>query len=81
VIQMVLRAQQDSAHIYPVSLGNGAQEIAKHPDRMREAKRAGIGGQVKRLVRQAERERGRKKGKALDHDEGLERDEDQLLSL
>jgi hypothetical protein len=49
------------------------QEIAKHPDRMREAKRAGIGGQVKRLVRQAERERGRKKGKALDRDEGLER--------
>jgi hypothetical protein len=52
---------------------SAAQEIAKHPDRMREAKRAGIGGQVKRLVRQAERERGCKKGKGLDRDEGLER--------
>jgi hypothetical protein len=43
-----------------------AQEIAKHPDRMREAERTGIG-------RQAEQERGREKGKGLDRDEGLER--------
>jgi hypothetical protein len=52
---------------------SAAQEIAKHPDRMREAERAGIGGQVKSLVRQTERERGREKGKGLDRDEGLER--------
>jgi hypothetical protein len=52
---------------------SAAQEIAKHPDRMRGAERTGIGGQVKSLIRQAERERGREKGKGLDRDEGLER--------
>ena len=50
-----------------------AQEIAKDPARMSEAEHAGIASQVKSLVRQAERERGREKGKGIDRDEGLER--------
>jgi hypothetical protein len=50
-----------------------ALEIAKDPARMREAEREGIAPQVRNFVRQAERERGREKGKGLDRDEGLER--------
>ena len=52
---------------------HAAQEIAKDPARMSEAEHAGIASQVKSLVRQAERERGREKGKGIDRDEGLER--------
>jgi hypothetical protein len=50
-----------------------ALEITKDPARMREAEREGIAPQVRNFVRQAERERGREKGKGLDRDEGLER--------
>lgn len=50
-----------------------SQEIAKDPARMRAAEREGVAPQVRNFVRQAERERGREKGKGLDRDEGLER--------
>lgn len=50
-----------------------SQEITKDPVLMRQAERSGITSQVKSLVRQAERERGREKGKGIDRDEGLER--------
>lgn len=50
-----------------------SQEIAKDPARIRAAEHEGIASQVRNFVRQAERERGREKGKALDRDEGLER--------
>jgi hypothetical protein len=48
-------------------------EIAKNPERMREAEREGIGSQVKILVRQAERERGLEKGRGVEKDDGGER--------
>ena len=50
-----------------------AQESTKDPALMRQAERAGITSQVKSLVRQAERERGRAKGGGVEKDEGLER--------
>ena len=50
-----------------------SQEIAKDPARMRAAEREGFAPQVKNFVRQAERERGREKGKGAEKDEGLER--------
>jgi Ti-type conjugative transfer relaxase TraA len=50
-----------------------SQEIAKDPARLRAADRDGIAPQVKNFVRQAERERGREKGKGVEKDEGLER--------
>ncbi len=50
-----------------------SQEIAKDPTRMRAAEREGIAPQVRNFVRQAERERGREKGKGVEKDEGLER--------
>jgi Ti-type conjugative transfer relaxase TraA len=50
-----------------------SQEITKDPARMREAERAGIASQVKSLARQADRERGRDKGRGVEKDEGLER--------
>ena len=50
-----------------------SQEIAKDPARMRAAEREGIAPQVRNFARQAERERGREKGRGLDRDEGLER--------
>jgi Ti-type conjugative transfer relaxase TraA len=50
-----------------------SQEIAKDPARMRAAEREGFAPQVKNFVRQAERERGREKGKGVEKDEGLER--------
>ena len=50
-----------------------SQEIAKDPARMRAAEREGFAPQVKNFVRQAEQERGREKGKAVEKDEGLER--------
>jgi hypothetical protein len=40
-----------------------SQEIAQDPARMRAAEREGFAPQVKNFVRQAERERGREKGK------------------
>jgi hypothetical protein len=50
-----------------------SHEIAKDPARLRAADRDGIAPQVKNFVRQAERERGREKGKGVEKDEGLER--------
>ncbi len=50
-----------------------SQEIARDPARMHTAEREGIAPQVRNFVRQAEQERGREKGRGLDHDEGLER--------
>ena len=40
-----------------------SQAIAKDPARMREAEREGIAPKVKNFVHQAERERGREKGR------------------
>ncbi len=40
-----------------------SQEIAKDPARMRNAEREGFAPQVKNFLRQAERERGREKGR------------------
>jgi hypothetical protein len=40
-----------------------SQEIAKDPARMRAAKREGFAPQVRNFVRQAEKERGREKGR------------------
>jgi hypothetical protein len=48
-------------------------EIVKDPARMRAAAREGIAPQVSNFVRQAERERGRDKGRGVERDEGLER--------
>jgi len=49
-----------------------SQEITKDPTLMRQAERSGITSQVTSLVRQAEQERGREKGKGVEKDEGLE---------
>jgi Ti-type conjugative transfer relaxase TraA len=50
-----------------------SQEIAEDPARMRDAEREGFAPQVKNFVRQAERERGREKGRGAEKDDGLER--------
>jgi hypothetical protein len=50
-----------------------SQEIAKDPARMSAAEREGFAPQVRNFVRQAERERGREKGRGTERDEGLER--------
>jgi hypothetical protein len=50
-----------------------AQEIAKDPALMRHAERAGTASQVKSLVREADRNLGREKGRGVEKDEGLER--------
>ena len=49
-----------------------SQEIAKDPAHMRAAEREGFAPQVRNFVRQAERERGREKGRGVEKDEGLE---------
>jgi hypothetical protein len=48
---------------------HAAQQISKDPDRMREAERAGIAGQVKSLARHAESQHARHK----ERDFGMER--------
>jgi hypothetical protein len=52
-----------------------SQEIAKDPMRMRETEREGFAPQVRNFVRQAEREHGLEKGRALgkDRDFDMER--------
>ena len=50
-----------------------SQGIAKDPARMRAAEREGIAPQVKNFVRQAEKDRGREKGRGVEKDEGLGR--------
>ncbi len=54
-------------------MSKAAQEIGKDAERMREAERAGFAPQVRNFVRQAERERGREKGRGVEKDEELER--------
>jgi hypothetical protein len=50
-----------------------SQGIAKDPAKMLAAEREGIAPLVRNFVRQAEPERGREKGRAVEKDEGLER--------
>ncbi len=54
-------------------MSNAAAEIAKSAARLREAERAGIGGQVRDFVRRAERQRSLSKGQGIEKEDGLEK--------
>jgi len=66
------RAKARSADLSE-EMKQASQEIARDPAHMRDAEREGFAPQVRNFVRQAERERGREKGKGVEKDEGLER--------
>jgi Ti-type conjugative transfer relaxase TraA len=53
-------------------MGRAAAEIAKSAAALREAERAGIGAQVRDLVRRTERERNLSRSQELEKDDGLE---------
>jgi Ti-type conjugative transfer relaxase TraA len=53
-------------------MSSAASEIATNAEKLREAERAGIGGQVRDLVHRAKRERSLGKGQELGKDEGRE---------
>src|SRR5712692_3071312 len=67
-----LKAKARSAELRE-EMKQASQEIARDPTRMRAAEREGFAPQVRNFVRQAERERGREKGRGVEKDEGLER--------
>ena len=50
-----------------------AREISKSPEAQREAEQAGIGTQIRDLIRQVEKEKERDRGFDKERDLGLER--------
>jgi hypothetical protein len=66
------KAKERSAELWQ-QRRRGSHEIGKDPARMRTAERKGIAPQVRKFVRQAERERRREKGRGVVKDEGVER--------
>ena len=63
------KAKERSAELRE-KMKRAPQKIARDPARMREAEREGIAPRVRNFVRQAEQERGREKGRAVEKGDG-----------